>query len=323
MKDEQSNIVSSYDLVQLSTYSGGWYKVPNLEQAEAFCAKIANSHYENFPVASILMPKDKRQDIYNIYAFARTADDIADTLLELSTAERLEILDNYLNNLRIYVEQLDSPKHNKALFNPTLLAVAATIRRLNLPIEPFEKLIKAFSMDADFQQAERFEDLHNYCTFSANPIGELILRVFNRYDDESADYSDSVCTGLQLANFWQDLSVDLPNNRCFVPKQILEKYGLANTPYQQWSDNNDLEKNKDFEKLLSELFEHTQKLFTHGRNLIPMLTPKRLRVEISATIYGGELILKKTKELGKEILISRPKISKFEFLFLGLKALIS
>lgn len=306
----------SLDILQLSTYSGGWYKVQNIADAESFTTKLATSHYENFPVASVLIPKNLRQHILNIYAFARTADDIADTLLELSTQQRINILKNYLNNLKVFADALDAPQHNKPFFNPTLLAAANTIKKLQLPLTPFEKLVKAFEMDSDFRQADSFSDLHCYCTFSANPVGELMLRVFGLHNPTTAKYSDDICTGLQLANFWQDLSVDLQNGRCFIPKEILEKYDVNPDNYSEWYNC------QNFDLVLNELYSHTENLFSTGGKLIKLLRPKRIRIEIEIIRRGGMLILKKTKALGRDILIKRPQISNFEFIKIAIQSLL-
>lgn len=305
----------SYDVFHLCSFSGGTYKVVRLHIAQAFCKNMATSHYENFPVASVLLPANKRQDIFNIYAFARTADDVADTLLEYSTEERIALLESYLNNLRYYVSRLDVPMHNRKMFNPVLFACAFTIRKLNLPLAPFERLIKAFEYDSDFRQADTIDDLMRYCELSANPVGEIILRVFELDNEERIALSDAICSGLQLANFWQDFSVDLPNQRCFIPKQILAKHGMGDTPQNEWA------KHPNFPKVLNELYDYTDALFTRGKALIKQLKPRRLRIEIALTLRGGRLILRKTRKLRTKILTQRPKISKLGFAIEAIKAL--
>lgn len=305
----------SYDVFHLCSFSGGTYKVTKLAKAQAFCKNMATSHYENFPVASVLLPKNKRQDIFNIYAFARTADDVADTLLEYTTEQRIAFLDSYLNNLRCYVRTLDMPMYNRKMFNPVLMACASTIRRLDLPLSPFERLIRAFEFDSDFRQAETIDDLMKYCELSANPVGELILRVFELENEQTIALSDAICSGLQLANFWQDFSVDMPNNRCFIPMQLLAKYDILATPEIQWAAHPNLP------KVLDELYDYTDELFTRGKALIKLLKPRRLRLEIALTLRGGRLILRKTRKLGTKILRERPKISKSELIKEAIKAI--
>lgn len=305
----------SYDVFHLCSFSGGTYKVTKLTKAQKFCRNMATSHYENFPVASVLLPANKRQDVFNIYAFARTADDVADTLLEYTTEQRIAFLDSYLNNLRCYVRTIDMPMYNRKMFNPVLMACAHTIRRLDLPLSPFERLIQAFEFDSDFRQAETIDDLMKYCELSANPVGELILRVFELDNEKTIALSDAICSGLQLANFWQDFSVDLPNRRCFIPKQLLAKYDMLETPESQWAAH------PNFPKVLDELYNYTEQLFARGKALIKLLKPRRLRLEIALTLRGGRLILRKTRKLGTKILTERPKISKSELIKEAIKAI--
>ncbi len=306
------------NLIALTTFSGVEHSITDISSAEMFCKSIAVGHYENFPVASVLLPKAQRQDIYNIYAFARTSDDIADTLLHLNTSERILLLDDYLNNLRLYCKTAKSESDfNSKFTNPILLALSGTINKLKLPIEPFERLIKAFQMDSDFTHAESWDDLLNYCKHSANPIGELVLRVFGLYNERSGYLSDNICTALQLANFWQDFSEDLPNGRCFIPKEVLDKYNLSATNYAEWQNS------KEFDKCLSDIYDFTENFFDIGKELLKLLKPKRLKMEINATWLGGRLILKKTKALGASILTQRPKIRKSEMMSLFIKIVFS
>lgn len=310
--------MQKYNLIDLTTLSGGKYKTYTIQSAENFCKSVATGHYENFPVASLLLPKAQRNHIFNIYAFARTADDIADTLLDLESSKRIEHLNSMLDNLTEYCNVLNQNKPlPDNLTNPILIALSNTINELHLPLEPFTKLIKAFQMDAEFTQAERWEDLLYYCEHSANPVGELVLRVFGLYNNQTAPLSDSICTALQLANFWQDFSEDLPNNRCFVPNTILNQYGLKDIHYSEWH------KQTRFTRCLTDIYEKTENLFDIGKDLLILLKPKRLRLEISSTWHGGKLILQKTKELGSDIITHRPKIRKSEMISLVLKTILS
>lgn len=305
-------LVMKVDLQDIAKISGGRYSVSNLTDAERFCRSIATSHYENFPVASVLFPKNRRQDIFNIYAFARTADDIADTLLDFSEHERRMLLSAYLENLHKYVSGSTISEKN----NPVLLALSKTINRLGLPLDPFEKLIAAFSWDSDFKQPREWSDLHAYCAKSANPVGELVLRVFGLYNRETAYLSDCICTGLQLVNFWQDFSVDLPNGRVFIPSEILQKHNLSETDYNSWAAD------EKFQLCLEEIYDYTEKYFVIGKELVNLLFPKRLKIEISLTRLGGMKILEKTRQLGINILQQRPQISKCDIMQIFTKSLI-
>ncbi len=293
------------DIIKLN---GGNYKVHNLKSAETFCRKIALGHYENFPVGSLLLPKYQRQDIFNIYAFARIADDIADTEQIPSISQKLELLDSYEHLLY----QLDSSQ----LANPVFVALSSTIKKFKLPIEPFVKLIKAFKADSDFKLPQSYSDIEEYCSNSANPVGELVLRVFGKYNSNTAPLSDAICTGLQLVNFWQDLSLDLQAGRCYIPQEALSKYGLNYSEYTEWRNN------PNFEKCLKEILDYTEKFFVIGKDLIKLLSPFRLKLEINATLIGGISILNKVIDLNTNILDNRPSIKKSEMLMIMLKSII-
>ena len=209
--NERINLLTQVNPAFLST------KLP--EVSFEFCKYIALGHYENFPVGSILIPKEIRKHFYSIYAFS-FADDIADNPNILTNEERIKYLSDFENILEIY----NSKKTN----NPIFLALSKTIEEFNIPVETLKKLINAFKLDVNFRQAETIEDLEYYCYFSANPIGELILRLFNHYNSNTGFFSDKICTGLQLLNFWQDLSVDLKNGRIYFPIYILNNLSLNN-----------------------------------------------------------------------------------------------
>ena len=288
---------TSEELFELTSLGGGRFKAGNTDEAYSFCEKLARSHYENFPVASILIPAAPRRHIFSVYAFARIADDIADELIEINKAERLTMLDEmekfmFNNNYSI---------QNSG--NPIYLALDTTIKKLQIPSLPFQKLLSAFRRDINFKQPETFADLEDYCQYSANPIGELVLRIFGLYNEKTAYPSDNICTGLQLVNFWQDISLDLKNNRLYIPKNLLEKYKL---------NEENLHDEKFSAKLrisLDEIYDYTEKFFITGKELIPCLKPLRLQLEIAATIEGGKMILNKLRALGVEVFRNRPRIN--------------
>ncbi len=166
-------------------------------------------------------------------------------------------------------------------------------------------------MDCGFKQADDWNDLLLYCKYSANPVGELVLRVFGLYDDKRAYLSDCICTALQLTNFWQDFSVDIPNGRIFIPKVLLRKYSIGNEEII-------VKKNTE---LLIEIYKFTENLFVIGKDLVNLLTPKRLQLEISLTHKGGKAILNKCKDLGPDIFTVRPKLTKTDFIKILLSAI--
>jgi squalene synthase HpnC len=303
-------IVNKEYIADLTKKSGGFYGVKTLDAAYDFCRRITLGHYENFPVGSVLIPKNLRKNIYSIYAFARVADDIAD---EIQGDEDLRI--GYLENLAGLVlrsdDFLESESDNsdfKGGKNPILWALADNLAEKDLPKEPFLRLLDAFKRDIKFVQAKGFEDLEDYCSYSANPVGEIILRIFGLFDEKTKLFSDAVCTGLQLVNFWQDLSVDLTRGRCYIPQNLLQKYEL---------EINDLqlnEKSVNLRRCLDEIYDYTEEFLRKGRGLVNYLDNARLRTEIKATILGGQQLLKKVKYFDTKIFVYRPRHSKLDII---------
>lgn len=275
------------------------------EAAFAVCRYIARSHYENFPVASVLVPKRLQPHFFSIYAFARLADDIADEFSEKNAAE-------YKDDALMRLEtMLLSPETVQG--NPIFLALQATMWEKQIPAQPFQKLLTAFRMDSDFRQAESWSDLERYCTFSANPVGELVLRLYGLYDDTRAPLSDAVCTGLQLANFWQDFSRDVPEGRIFIPNDILAEHGLTAEAIHYFAREPEKISLKivrnQFLPCFDVLFHRTKSYFAHGSALLRTIDDKRLRAELALTIAGGEHVLHTAHNLGFEIFSTRPHLS--------------
>lgn len=296
--------IANEDLDHLIQKDGGKFNCSCADEAYAFCEKIAKGHYENFPVGSLFIPKAKRKHVFAVYCFARIADDIADEL-DLDKAARLKMLNDF--------DALQKKGYNDG--NPVFMALADTKDKLKIPDEPFTKLIRAFSRDVDFRQPEDMKDLFDYCSNSANPVGELVLRIFGLYNEKTAKYSDNICTALQLANFWQDFSLDLNKNRVYIPISLMTKYGI------NYIDASSLAKNEKTGHLLNELYDLTQKLFEKGKPLIKYLKPLRLKWEITATIKGGESILHKTRSLGNNIFFKRPKLTKADIFSIFIKSI--
>ncbi|MBI5325146.1 MAG: squalene synthase HpnC [Ignavibacteriae bacterium] len=289
----------SINVLELVKPDGGKYSVSSIEDAFEFCRQITVSHYENFPVSSFLIPKYLRKYVYSIYAYSRIADDIGDELSSIGKEEQLKSLDDYENLL------LNRTIQKKG--NPVFLALHNTMNETEIPSEPLQKLLTAFRMDINFNQSKTFQELENYCFYSANPIGELILRLFKNYNDRTAYFSDKICTGLQIANFWQDLSVDLKQDRVYIPSDILLKYKL---------NIDDLKNNKKTENLISclnELYLHSESYLNEGFELVKYLNNYRFRLEIKATVNGGLSIIKKCRSLNYNILYIRPELSKLDF----------
>jgi phytoene/squalene synthetase len=195
---------------------------------------------------------------------------------------------------------------NKSIQNPIFVSLSDTIRQRYIPIEPFLKLIEAFKSDVIFNQPYTNDDNINYCKNSANPIGELILRITENYNTENAKYSDAICTGLQLVNFWQDISSDYKKGRIYIPEMILNKYNLDPNNILNYYNN------KSFNACLTEIYDYTENFFSFGKNLIKYLVGLRLKLEISLTIEGGLKILEKLRKLGPEIVNQKPELNKYD-----------
>ncbi|QSR86330.1 squalene synthase HpnC [Candidatus Methylacidiphilum infernorum] len=272
----------------------------NIAQAYLYCKKIA-SHYENFPVG-LLVGKELAPHVHAIYAFARVADDFADEGYflkenerenEQKRKERLDKLDRWQSYL------FDPSRSNE---NPLFVALHDTIQKFDLPLKLFTDLLDAFRQDVLKTRYENFEEVLEYCKKSANPIGRLVLHLHRQTSDFQFFCSDCICTALQLANFWQDISIDLKKNRIYLPRQEMEQFKVSET---------DLFKRKfspSFRDLLSFQVQRTADLFEKGKALIGTLSFP-LKLEIALTWHGGKRILEKIVKGGYNTLEFRPKIN--------------
>jgi len=285
--------------------------------AEAFeyCQRLTESHYENFPVGSVLVPKRLRKHVYSIYAFARTADDFADEGYETSEAQtsasfdesaRLAALDDWQQRLeKCFEDQAD---------HPIFIALAATVKELDLPIKLFSDLLSAFKQDVVKRRYSDFNEVLDYCTRSANPVGRLILLLFGYRDEKLHQLSDYICTALQLANFWQDVSVDIRKDRIYLPLDEMEKFGVTAEDLRQSRFS------QQYADLLKFQVDRTGEFFRIGRPL-PEMVEGRLRYELRLTWFGGTRILELIEKLGFDTLNQRPKISTFDKLLLFARTL--
>ncbi len=303
MKNQSKNVILKSINNFCSLYDEA-FESYDIEKAYNFCKFVTKSHYENFPVGSVLIPKYQRRFLFSIYAFSRLADDIAD-----STNLTLEIMER-----RLLLEKLESNIKNimstSLINNPIFLALKDTIERKELPLEPFLNLLTAFKMDVSFVQPKNWEELEFYCKFSANPVGELILRIFGEYSIRNLELSDKICTGLQLANFWQDLSIDIPNGRIYIPEEIFNRFELNKEKILT------TEEKEKKEICLSYLIERTKNYLLDGWQLVLYILDKRLKFELNAIINGGLRILEKEKRQGIHLFFKRPKLNFFDYLFI-------
>ncbi len=262
------------------------------------CAQIAQRHYENFPTASRLIRSELRPAVAAIYAFARAADDMADEG-NAPPEKRIKQLEAWAALLdRCVEEELD---------HPVFLALGDAIRRFALPIDALHDLLTAFRMDCTIHSYATEDELRFYCKHSANPVGRLVLALHGIHDGEARLASDAICTALQLANFWQDLSVDLPRGRCYLPDSWLQGAYLDHT--RLLAGEADI---ATLQPVLSLAYTYTRSLFEQGSALLPML-PLRLRLQIAATLHGGMAILDATERLDNP-LQQRPTLARGDWL---------
>jgi squalene synthase HpnC len=280
-----------------STRDGG---LPlSLGEASAYCERLAKTHYENFTVASLLLPKRLRPDFYHIYAYCRTADDLADE--SASPEEATQKLDAWESELEAcYAGQA---RH------PVFTALAETIRRYDIPITPFRDLISAFRQDQSVTRYANHDDVLDYCRRSANPVGRLVLHLARCLDEESLRLSDSVCTGLQLANFCQDVPNDFMRERIYLPRESLERFGYSEEMLASRTHN------AAFRQLLGYEVERARRYLESGRPLVGRV-PRDLRVDVALFIEGGLAILNEIGRRDYNVWASRPKVSKWRQLAL-------
>jgi squalene synthase HpnC len=285
---------SIFDPIRLFPFSmiRGFMTGPELDAAYRHCFDLARTHYENFPVASRFLPAEHRPALAAVYAFARTADDFADEGI-ISPDERLRKLDHWHERLERAVA--GSADH------PIFIALADTIRRYAIPTTLFENLLTAFRWDVTKQTYESFQDVLEYCRNSANPVGRIVLHIFGTPPEEQLTWSDAICTALQLANFWQDVSVDTKKGRIYAPLEDLRRFR-----YTQEDLFNGLEDVR-FQELIHFQVDRTRSLFNAGRPLL-RASPKLLRLELTLTWNGGMRILDMIERLHYRVLSQRPTL---------------
>ena len=290
----------------------------SLERAYAACIRLARDHYENFPVASRLLPPALRKHVAAIYAFARTADDFADEPGR-DEHERLQLLDDWLQCLRCCAMTPGSglPVPGSRLPDPGLIfaALSHTIREFDLPLSLFEDLISAFRQDVTTTRYATWAEVLDYCRRSANPVGRLVLRLSGYRDDGLDRRSDAVCTALQLTNFWQDLVIDWRRGRLYVPEEIWRPSGarLADLDAGRFTPA--------WQAALEACGHRTRLLFDEGRPVADGVKG-RLRLELRATWLGGMRILEKLERHHFDAFSHRPTLGGADAVVIGCKTLM-
>jgi len=276
---------------------------PSLEEARAYCERLAKSHYENFSVATWFLPKRLRQHFYNVYAYCRISDDLGDEVGD--PQQSLELLDQWAAELNACYA--GSPKH------PVFVALAETVKQFNIPQHEFSDLLIAFRQDQTITRFETFDDILAYCRYSANPVGHLVLYLCGYSDAERQQISDYTCTALQLANFWQDVFVDYGKGRIYLPLEDLRRFGVSGEDIAQRRAT------PQFVAMMKFEVERARDWFARGLPLVKMVN-RELAIDLELFSRGGQEILNAIERQGYDVLRARPAISKSRKLMLVLRA---
>ncbi|MFZ0816633.1 MAG: squalene synthase HpnC [Candidatus Sulfotelmatobacter sp.] len=266
---------------------------PSLEESREYCRHLARTHYENFSVATWFLPKHLRQDFLNVYAYCRISDDLGDEVGDPAAA--LALLDEWQTELDACYE--GNPRH------PVFVALAETVRKFTIPKHEFSDLLIAFRQDQAVTRFEPFNDVLNYCRYSANPVGHLVLYLCGYHDPERQQLSDYTCTALQLANFWQDVSVDYAKGRIYLPLEDLRNYSVNEDDIAQKRNT------PAFCEMMKFEVKRAREWFDRGLPLVKKVD-KALAVDLELFSRGGQEILNAIERQGYAVLGRRPAISK-------------
>jgi squalene synthase HpnC len=264
-------------------------------EAEAYTRWLATHHYENFHVVSFLLPKRLHQDFYTVYAFCRWADDLGDELGDKQESLRL---------LAWWGEQLESMYAGRAT-HPVFVALQGAVDRHSIPQEPFADLIRAFVQDQTVARYQTYEELFDYCRYSANPVGRLVLYLCGYADAERVRLSDATCTALQLANFWQDVTVDFEKDRVYIPLEALARHGSSVDEIAARRAT------PQFRAAMREVVDRAQGLFEVGLPLAQKVD-RRLSLDLDLFSRGGMRVLEKIRQADYDVLSARPAIGRGE-----------
>jgi squalene synthase HpnC len=278
-------------------------RLPSTAEAQEYCRRLAHSHYENFSVASWFLPERLRQHFYNVYAYCRIADDLGDEVGDPQAS--LQLLDEWEAELDACYA--GNPRH------PVFVALAETVRKFDIPRQPFADLLLAFRQDQTIHRYETFDALLEYCHYSANPVGRLVLYLCGYRDAERQELSDRTCTALQLANFWQDVSVDYSKGRIYLPLEDLRRYQVS---------EEDIAANKNtpaFCAMMGFEVQRAREWFREGWPLSKQVN-RELAVDLELFSRGGQEILNAIERQGYAVLGRRPAISRTRKLALVARA---
>jgi squalene synthase HpnC len=306
-----------FDMTQLGTVNThllrGWSRLPHhyaipatpptLAEAQAYCARLARTHYENFSVATWFLPRRLRQHFFNVYAYCRISDDLGDEVGD--AAASLELLDEWQRELDACYS--GAPRH------PVFVALAETVTQFQIPKHEFSDLLIAFRQDQTVTRFETFDDVLGYCHYSANPVGHLVLHLCGYSDPERQKLSDFTCTALQLANFWQDVTSDYARGRIYLPLEDLRRFGVT---------EDDLARNRNtpaFRAMMKFEVERARDWFRQGLPLISQVD-RELAIDLELFSRGGQEILRAIERQDFAVLGDRPSISRSRKLILVARA---
>jgi squalene synthase HpnC len=276
---------------------------PTLEEAQAWCKALAESHYENFHVASWFLPKDLRPHFHSIYAYCRVSDDLGDEVGD--PAQALALLD-------FWGRELDACYEGRAR-HPVFVALAETIKECSIPKEPFANLLVAFRQDQKVARYNTIDDVLAYCRYSANPVGRLVLYACGEANEENFRLSDATCTALQLANFWQDVREDYARGRIYIPKNDMEVFRVSEAQIAEGIVT------PEFRGLMRCEVDYARSLFEEGLPLIGNVS-RDLALDLDLFSRGGLEVLRAIERQDYDVLTARPAISKSRKLVLALRA---
>lgn len=279
-------------------------KAPTLEEARAWCRRLAETHYENFHVASWFLPEVLRPHFHSIYAYCRVSDDLGDEVG--STESALALLD-------MWGRELDACYEGRAR-HPVFVALAETIRTCSIPKEPFADLLTAFRQDQTVTRYANMTEVLGYCRYSANPVGRLVLYACGEASEEKFALSDATCSALQLANFWQDMRVDWVKGRVYLPQEDMLRFGVSNEIIGKGVAT------EGFRDLMRYEVDYARSLFEQGLPLIDMVN-RDLAIDLDLFSRGGLEILRAIERRNYDVLSARPAISKSSKLVLGFRAI--
>ena len=299
----------------------------SVEQAEAYCRRLTREHYENFSVSHFLLPRELRQHFCNLYAYCRWADDLADEVE--GDEESLRLLDWWEKQVDELYEGRDPTLARRASegvpvapslarrvsvpVHPVFIALAETVRKYSFPRQPLVDLLSAFRQDRVKTRYDAFEELLDYCRRSANPVGRLVLHLGRCRNEETTRLSDTICTGLQLANFWQDVRRDFEKGRIYLPREDLARFELDDQQLPSQVSS------KQFQELVKFEVNRAAEFLRAGEPLVKLVSPQ-LRVSVRLFIDGGLAILAAIRRQGYDVWSRRPVVGKWTKLRLLVRA---